>query len=46
MTLPCLKNFKNYQNNYYSILMQVPGFKDAASVIEDFLKKIIKEGDF
>ena len=26
--------------------MQVPGFKDAASVIEDFLKKIIKEGDF
>ena len=46
MSLPCLKNFKNYQNNYYSILMQIPGFKDAAPVIEDFLKKIIAEGDF
>lgn len=46
MTLPCLKNFKNYQNNYYSVLMQIPGFKESALVIEDFLKQIIAEGDF
>lgn len=26
--------------------MQIPGFKESALVIEDFLKQIIAEGDF
>lgn len=46
MSLPSLKNHRYFQNNYYSVLMQIPGFKEAASVIEDFLKKIIARGDF
>lgn len=46
MTLPCLKNHKFFQNNYYTALMRIPEFQEAAPVIEDFLKKIIAQGDF
>ena len=45
MTIPTLANLPVYQNNYYSLMRIFPKFQECATVIEDFLKKIIEAGD-
>ena len=46
MAIATLKNFDEYEKNYYSSLQAHPNYKTLASIIEPFLKEIIEEGEF
>ena len=45
MAIATLKNFDEYEKNYYSSLQAHPNYKTLASIIEPFLKEIIEEGE-